>query len=95
MVYEGARSVTGPVVFVSWADRSRRYWSLTFVGYGLTAVCVAALAITPFLAGAGLVLACILILRERLGKAVRSPAKTALLAHPRLDWDAASACTRR
>jgi MFS family permease len=108
MVYEGARSVTGPllaslgasavlvglvsgageatallmrVVFGSWADRSRRYWTLTFVGYGLTAVCVPALAITPFLASAGLALACVLILGERLGKAVRSPAKTALLAH--------------
>jgi hypothetical protein len=51
------------------------------VGYGLTAVCVPALAITPFLASAGLALACVLILGERLGKAVRSPAKTALLAH--------------
>jgi hypothetical protein len=108
MVYQGARSVTGPllaslgasavlvglvsgageatalllrVVFGSWADRSRRYWTLTFVGYGLTAVCVPALAITPFFAGAGLAIACILILGERLGKAVRSPAKTALLAH--------------
>ena len=108
MVYEGARSVTGPLlaslgasavlvglisgageatalllrlVFGSWADRSGRYWTLTFVGYGLTAVCVPALAITPLLAGAGLVLACVLILGERLGKAVRSPAKTALLAH--------------
>src|SRR4051794_18582647 len=108
MVYEGARSVTGPllaslgasavlvglvrgaggatapllrVVFWSWGGPSRRHWSLSFVGYGLTAVCVPALAITPFLAGAGLALACILILGERLGKAVRSPAKTALLAH--------------
>ena len=108
MVYEGARSVTGPLlaslgasavlvglisgageatalllrlVFGSWADRSRRYWTLTFVGYGLTAVCVPALAITPILASAGLALACVLILGERLGKAVRSPAKTALLAH--------------
>jgi MFS family permease len=108
MVYEGARSVTGPLlaslgasavlvglvsgageatallmrlVFGSWADRSGRYWTLTFVGYGLTAVCVPALAITPFLASAGLALACVLILGERLGKAVRSPAKTALLAH--------------
>jgi MFS family permease len=108
MVYEGARSVTGPllaslgasavlvglvsgageatallmrVVFGSWADRSGRYWRLTFVGYGLTALCVPALAITPFLAGAGLALACFLILAERLGKAIRSPAKTALLAY--------------
>ena len=108
MVYEGARSVTGPLlaslgasavlvglvsgageatalllrlVFGSWADRSGNYWTLTFAGYALTAICVPALAITPFLAGAGLALACVLILGERLGKAVRSPAKTALLAH--------------
>jgi MFS family permease len=108
MVYEGARSVTGPLlaflgasavlvglvtgvgealalvlrlVFGTWADRSGRYWTLTFAGYALTAVCVPALAITPFLAGAGLAVACALILTERTGKAVRSPAKTALLAH--------------
>jgi Major Facilitator Superfamily len=108
MVYEGARSVTGPLlaslgasavlvglvsgageamalllrlVSGSWADRTRRYWTLTFAGYALTVVCVPALAITPFLAGAGLAVACVLILGERLGKAVRSPAKTALLAH--------------
>ena len=108
MVYEGARSVTGPLlaslgasavlvglvsgageamalllrlVSGSWADRSGRYWTLTFAGYALTAICVPALAITPFVGGAGLALACVLILGERVGKAVRSPAKTALLAH--------------
>jgi MFS family permease len=108
IVYEGARSITGPllaslgasavlvglitgageamalmlrVVFGPLADRSGRYWALTFAGYTLTAVCVPALAITPFLAGAGLAVACLLILAERGGKAVRSPAKTALLAH--------------
>jgi MFS family permease len=108
MVYEGARSITGPllaslgatavlvglitgageaialvlrVVFGPLADRSGRYWTLTFAGYTLTAICVPALAITPFLAGAGLAVACLLILAERAGKAVRSPAKTALLAH--------------
>jgi len=107
MVYEGARSITGPLlaslgatavlvgmitgageamalvlraVFGPLADRSGRYWTLTFAGYTLTAVCVPALAITPFLAGAGLAVACMLILAERAGKAVRSPAKTALLA---------------
>ena len=107
MVYEGARSVTGPLlaalgasallvglitgigeamslvlrlVFGSWADRSGRYWTLTFLGYGITAICVPALAITPFLASLGLAVACCLILAERAGKAVRSPAKTALLA---------------
>lgn len=108
MVYEGARSVTGPllaalgasavlvgiitgageaaalvlrVFFGSWADRSGRYWTLTFAGYALTAVSVPALAVTPFLAGAGLAVACVLILAERIGKAVRSPAKSTLLAY--------------
>jgi MFS family permease len=108
MVYEGARSITGPLlaslgasavlvgvitgvgeamalvlrlVFGTWADRSGRYWTLTLAGYGLTALCVPALAVTPFLAAGGLALACVLILAERIGKAVRSPAKTALLAH--------------
>jgi MFS family permease len=108
MVYEGARSITGPLLaslgasaalvglvtgageaaavvlrvgFGRWADRSGRYWSLALAGYGVTAVSVPALAVTPFLAGAGLAVACFLILAERTGKAVRSPAKTALLAH--------------
>ncbi len=108
MVYEGARSVTGPLLaslgasaalvglvtgvgealalvlrllFGSWADRRRNYWSLTVAGYAATALCVPALAVTPFVAVGGLALACVLILAERTGKAVRSPAKTALLAH--------------
>ncbi len=69
------RLVTGP-----WADRSHRHWRLTVVGYGMTAVCVPLLAITPFIGGAGLAVAVTLILLERTGKAVRSPAKSALLA---------------
>src|SRR3546814_793883 len=69
------RMVSGPV-----ADRSGRYWSLTFWGYALTAICVPLLAITPFLGVAGLATASTLILLERTGKAVRSPSKSALLA---------------
>lgn len=69
------RLVTGP-----WADRSRRHWRLTVVGYGMTAVCVPLLAVTPFLGSAGLAVAATLIVLERTGKAVRSPAKSALLA---------------
>lgn len=108
MVYEGARSMYGPLlaslgagavvvgfvtgageamalvlrlVFGPLADRTGRYWTLTIVGYGLTAVCVPLLAVTPFVGGAGLALASVLILLERAGKAVRSPSKSALLAH--------------
>lgn len=107
MVYEGARSVTGPllaslgatalVVGVvtgageaialvlrlfsgTLADRTGRYWRLTLIGYGLTAVCVPLLAVAPFLGGAGLSVAVVLVLAERTGKAIRSPAKSALLA---------------
>jgi MFS family permease len=108
MVYEGARSVYGPLLaglgasafvvglvtglgeaaalvlrlaFGPIADRSGRYWSLTLIGYTLTAVCVPLLAVTPFVGAAGLSLAIVLILAERSGKAVRSPSKSALLAH--------------
>ena len=69
------RLVSGP-----WADKSRRYWRLTVVGYAMTAVCVPLLAITPLLGAAGVAVATTLILLERVGKAVRSPAKSALLA---------------
>lgn len=107
MVYEGARSVYGPLLGSlgatalvvglvtgageaialvlrlfsgSLADRTGRYWTLTLAGYALTAVCVPLLALTPFLGAAGLGVATVLILAERTGKAVRSPAKSALLA---------------
>jgi MFS family permease len=107
MVYEGARSVYGPLLAAlgasaaavglitgageatalllrlmsgPFADRTRRYWTLTMAGYALTAVCVPLLAVTPALGSAGLAAAAALILAERLGKAIRSPAKSALLA---------------
>jgi len=107
MVYEGARSVYGPllaslgasalvvgavtgageaaalvfrIVSGPLADRTHRYWALTIAGYALTAVCVPLLAVTPWLGSAGLTVAAMLILAERIGKAVRSPAKSALLA---------------
>lgn len=69
------RLVTG-----SWADASGGHWRLTVLGYGMTAICVPLLAVTPFLGSAGLGVAAALILLERTGKAIRSPAKSALLA---------------
>ncbi|WP_236685245.1 MFS transporter [Demequina salsinemoris] len=107
MVYEGARSIYGPLLASLGAtavvvgvvtgageaialvlrlvsgpltDRTGRYWAVTIVGYGLTAVSVPLLAFTPFLGAAGLAVAAALILLERTGKAIRSPAKSALLA---------------
>ncbi len=102
-VYEGARSVTGPLLaslgasalavgvvtgvgeaaalvlrLVSGplADRTRRFWAWTVAGYALT------VATVPFLGLAGtLGVASALVIAERVGKAVRSPAKDTLLSH--------------
>lgn len=103
VVYEGARSVSGPflgslgagavligavtaageasalilrLISGPAADRSHRYWGWAIGGYAITVVSVPALALPLGLAGA-----CALIIAERVGKAVRSPAKDALLAH--------------
>ena len=69
------RLVSGPIV-----DRTRRYWNAAIAGYALTAVSIPLLAVTPFLGAIGLTVASALIILERIGKAVRSPAKTVLLA---------------
>ncbi|MGV9887025.1 MFS transporter [Streptomyces sp. NPDC003395] len=102
-VYEGARSVTGPLLaslgasalvvgvvtgageaaalglrLISGplADRTRRFWGLAIAGYALTVVSV------PLLGVAGVLwVACALVIAERVGKAVRSPAKDTLLSH--------------
>jgi MFS family permease len=103
VVYEGARSITGPLLaslgasslvvgtvtgageaaalglrLVSgpMADRTRRFWGLAIAGYALTVVTV------PLLGVAGVLwAACVLVIAERVGKAVRSPAKDTLLSH--------------
>ncbi len=70
------RLVAGPT-----ADRRGAHWSFTIAGYAMTAACVPLLAVAPRLGAAGLVFAAAVILIERAGKAVRSPSKSALLAH--------------
>jgi MFS family permease len=72
---QGLRLVFGP-----WADRTGKYWTFTMAGYALTVVCVPLLAVTPLVGSVGLALAAALIIGDRVGKAVRSPAKTVLLA---------------
>ncbi len=72
---QGLRLVFGP-----WADRTGKYWTFTMAGYALTAVCIPLLALTPLAGAAGLALAAVLLIGDRVGKAVRSPAKTVLLA---------------
>jgi MFS family permease len=107
MVYEGARSITGPflaslgasaltvglvtgageaaalgfrVFSGPAADRTGRYWRWMVIGYALTAVCVPLMALAPALGAAGLAFGAAMVLLERTGKAIRSPAKSVLLA---------------
>lgn len=102
-VYEGARSITGPLLaslgasavlvgFVTgageaaalglrlvsgpMADRTQRFWAFTIAGYALTVVTVPLLGLTGALWAA-----CALVIAERVGKAIRSPAKDTLLSH--------------
>ena len=56
-------------------DRTKAYWLLTFIGYGL-------LLSIPLLAFAGYwQLAAVLIILERVGKAIRTPARDTILSY--------------
>jgi MFS family permease len=103
IVYEGARSITGPYLAllgasgttVGWviglgeligygmrvlsgylSDKTGRYWLITFVGYIINLFAVPCLA----LAG-NWQMASFLIILERFGKAIRVPAKDAMLSY--------------
>jgi MFS family permease len=103
VVYEGARSVTGPYLATlgasatmvgvvtgvgeafalagrlgtgPLADRTRAYWPLVLAGYGASMVAVPALGLSSLLW-----IAAALVLVERAGKAIRSPAKDVMLSH--------------
>jgi MFS family permease len=57
-------------------DKTGQYWGLTIIGYGINMVAV------PLLALAGhWELAAFFIIAERLGKAIRTPARDAMLSH--------------
>lgn len=102
MAYEGARSLTGPLlatlgasatavgfaaglgeltayglrIVSGWlADRSRAYWLLTFLGYGVNVVAVPLLAFAEKWQWVVL-----LIILERAGKALRAPSRDAILS---------------
>jgi MFS family permease len=58
------------------SDRTGRYWTFTLVGYVVNLLAV------PFLALAGRwELAAVLMIAERFGKAIRTPARDAMLSH--------------
>lgn len=67
----GLRLVSG-----YFADRTRRYWLIAILGYGITLLAV------PLLAFAGRwEVAAVLVVAERLGKAIRTPARDAMISH--------------
>lgn len=64
------RLASGPI-----SDRTQRYWPLSIAGYTITLVAVPLLAIASTIAQAGA-----LVVGERFGKAVRTPARDSMLA---------------
>ena len=71
MVGYGLRSVSG-----YFADKTHRYWALTFVGYAINMLAVPALA----LAG-NWPMAAALMIAERTGRAIRRPAVESMISH--------------
>jgi predicted MFS family arabinose efflux permease len=66
------------------ADRTRRYWTITIVGYAINLLAVPALALAgnwPVAAG--------LVIAERGGKALRTPARDAMLSYAAKDMGGA------
>ncbi len=58
------------------SDRTRRYWGFTILGYGVNLLAVPLLALAWSWEAAA-----VLMIAERLGKALRTPARDAMLAH--------------
>lgn len=64
------------LLFGYLSDRTKRYWAFTLLGYAVNLLSV------PLLAFAGSwQLASVLIVAERLGKAIRTPARDTMLSH--------------
>ncbi|MGQ9681245.1 MAG: MFS transporter [Anaerolineae bacterium] len=58
------------------ADRSRRYWLLTFIGYGVNLFAIPAMALAGYWP-----IAIALLFLERIGKGIRNPARDAMLSY--------------
>lgn len=59
------------------ADRTKKYWALVIAGYALQVLAIPALALIP---ENGWILACALVILERVGKAIKKPAKNTLVS---------------
>lgn len=59
------------------ADKTQKYWTLVIVGYVLQVLAIPALALVP---RNGWIIACGLVIMERVGKAIKKPAKNTLVS---------------
>ncbi|MBO2515964.1 MAG: MFS transporter [Clostridiales bacterium] len=59
------------------ADKTKKYWTLVISGYALQVLAIPALALVP---ENGWAWACALVILERIGKAVKKPAKNTLVS---------------
>lgn len=64
-------------VFGLITDKTKKYWDLTILGYGVDMLAVPALALVR---EDGWIWACILLIVERTGKAIKKPAKNTILS---------------
>lgn len=64
-------------VFGKLADRTRKYWSVTIFGYILDVLAVPALALVG---EHGWIWACLLLVVQRMGKAIKKPAKDTIMS---------------
>ena len=72
MIGYSLRLVTG------WlTDKTKKYWPITIIGYVIDCMAIPALALVP---RGGWIWACILIVIQRTGKAIKKPAKDTLLS---------------
>lgn len=60
-----------------FADKTKKYWALVITGYALQVAAIPALALIP---ENGWVIACGLVIMERIGKAIKKPAKNTLVS---------------
>lgn len=65
------------LIFGFVVDKTKKYWLFTILGYSINLIAIPLLAVVP---PNGWIWAAILIVCERLGKAVRAPAKTTLVS---------------
>ena len=64
-------------VFGKLTDKSKQYWPMTIVGYMLDIIAVPALALVS---EHGWIAACVLLVIQRMGKAIKKPAKDTIMS---------------